>query len=75
MAKFVGLTGLAGQLYFFNIDRISLESVVSYMKPGHYAPDVPDGKRYSWTIVREEGQPDRLVKDRVEDILKAVQHT
>ena len=71
MARFVGLTGLHGEKYFFNIDRISLESVVSHMKPGHYAPD---GKWHSWTIVREAGQSDRLVKDHVEDIIKAVHH-
>lgn len=71
MARFVGLTGLEGQKYFFNIDRISIESVVNYIKPGHYASD---GKWHSWTIVREEGQPDRLVKDHAEDILKAVHH-
>ena len=71
MARFVGLTGLEGQAYFFNIDRISLESVVSQMKPGHYAPD---GKWHSWTIVREAGQPDRLVENHVEDIIKAVHH-
>ncbi len=73
MARFVALTGLEGQKYFFNIDRISLESVVSYMKPGHHAPD-PDAKWHSWTIVREEGQPDRLVEDHVDDILKAMHH-
>jgi mRNA deadenylase 3'-5' endonuclease subunit Ccr4 len=68
MAKFVLLTGLNGERLYYNVDRISLEEVDSYQYPGHYAYD---GHIYHWTIVREAGQPDRIVQERAAEILSA----
>jgi len=68
MAKFVQLTGLHGERLYFNVERISLEEVDSYLYPGHYAYD---GNMYHWTIVREAGKPDRIVQEGAEEILKA----
>lgn len=70
MARFVKLNGLQGQKYYVNVDRISMEEVENYMPPGHYAP-MWNGQRVKWTVVSEEGVPDRLVDESPEDIIKA----
>ena len=72
MARFVKLTGLQGEKYYVNVDRISMEEVVNYMLPGQYvAPPEWHGQKVRWTIVSEEGVVNRLVNESAEDIIKA----
>ena len=68
--RLVRLTGLQGQKYWVNVERISLEEAENYMLPGYYAP-MWDGLTGQWTVVSEEGKPDRFVKESAEDILIA----
>ena len=72
MTRFVKLTGFQGQIYYVNMDRISMEEVENYMLPGNYAANPAwHGFKAKWTIVREEGVPNRIVVESAEDIIKA----
>jgi len=72
MAVFVNLTGLQGEKYYVNVDRISMEEVENYMLPGQYVAN-PEwhGQKVRWTIISEEGVANRLVNESAEDILKS----
>jgi len=69
MARFATLTGLGGEEYYFNMDKISyLEKVRTCFVPGEY---VATGN-YEWTVVHMEGELEGVrVQEKVEDILIA----